>query len=90
MPNVILEASAMTRPCIGSAVPGTIDAIKDGVTGYLFEARSAEDLERVMRKFLDLTYEEKVKMGLAGRERVERIFDRNFVIEKYMNEIEKA
>ena len=90
VPNVILEASAMTRPCIGSAVPGTIDAIKDGVTGYLFEARSAEDLERVMRKFLDLTYEEKVKMGLAGRERVERIFDRNFVIEKYMKEIESC
>lgn len=90
VPNVILEASAMTRPCIGSAVPGTVDAIEDGVTGYLFEPKNASDLERVMREFLALTYEEKAKMGLAGRERVERIFDRNFVIEKYMKEIEKA
>ena len=88
VPNVILEASAMARPCIGSAVPGTLDAIKDGVTGFLFEPRDAKDLERMMRKFLAMSYEEKEAMGIAGRARVERIFDRNIVIQKYMKEIE--
>ena len=88
VPNVILEASAMGRPTIGSNVPGTKDAIKDGVTGFLFEPRNSKDLERAMRDFLKLSYEEKVSMGLEGRARVERIFDRQFVIKKYMREIE--
>lgn len=89
VPNVLLESSAMGRPCIGSKIPGTLDVIDDGKTGFLFEAKDQEDLVAAIKKFLALSYEEKVQMGKAGRERMEQRFDRNIVINKYLNEIKK-
>lgn len=87
VPNVLLESSAMGRACIGSRIPGTLDVIDDGKTGFLFEAKDKDDLVAAIKKFLALSYEEKVQMGKAGRERMEQHFDRNIVINKYLNEI---
>jgi len=89
VPNVLLESSAMGRACIGSKIPGTLDVIDDGKTGFLFEAKDKDDLVTAIKKFLALSYEEKVQMGKAGRERMEQHFDRNIVINKYLNEIKK-
>ncbi len=90
VPNVLLESSAMGRACIGSKIPGTVDVIDDGKTGFLFEAKNDEDLMNAIRKFLALSYEEKARMGKAGRERMERLFDRNLVINTYLRKIERA
>ena len=38
-------------------------------------------------KFLSRKYEEKKEMGLKGRKKVEEEFDRNIVIQKYLDEI---
>ena len=89
VPNVLLESAAMARPCIGSRIPGTLDVIDEGVTGYLFDAKDADGLVEALRKFMELSYDEKVQMGQRGRERMEKQFDRNIVINKYLNEIEK-
>ena len=64
--------------------------IDDGVTGYLFETGNAESLAGAMEKFLKLSSEEKRKMGKAGREKIEREFDRQLVVKKYCDEVEKA
>lgn len=87
VPNVLLESAAMGRACIASKINGSRDVIDDEVTGYLFETGSAEDLTDKVKKFLDLTLEDKVKMGLAGRAKVEKEFDRKIVIQKYLNEL---
>lgn len=87
VPNVLLESAAMGRACIASKINGSRDVIDDEVTGYLFEIGSAEDLTDKVKKFLDLTLEDKVKMGLAGRAKVEKEFDRKIVIQKYLNEL---
>lgn len=89
VPNVLLESAAMARPCIGSKIPGTVDVIDDGVNGFLFEPHDGEDLVSAIKNFLALTYDEKVKMGLLGREKMEKKFDRYFVVDRYMSEIEK-
>jgi len=89
VPNVLLESAAMGRVCIASIINGSKDVIDDGVTGYLFETGSTEDLKDKVKKFLDLSFEEKVNMGLAGRAKVEREFDRQIVIDKYLDEIRK-
>lgn len=89
VPNVLLESSAMGRACIGSKIPGTLDVIDDGKTGFLFEPKNKDDLIAAMKKFLALSYDEKIRMGQAGRERMEKQFDRNIVINKYLNEIKK-
>ncbi len=90
VPNVLLESAAMGRVCIGSKISGTMDVIDDSVNGYLFETGSASSLTQQIEKFLKLSAEEKAAMGKAGREKVEREFDRQIVIKKYCDEVEKA
>lgn len=88
VPNVILESSAMGRICIGSNVAGTKDVIEDGKTGYLFDVKNVESLVLAIEKVLNLTADEKTKMGQAGREKVEKEFNRKIVIGKYVKEVE--
>ena len=90
IPNVLLESAAAGRACIGSKINGTMDVIDDGVTGYLFETGNAESLAGSMEKFIKLSNEEKRKMGKAGREKIEREFDRQLVVKRYCDEVEKA
>jgi len=90
VPNVLLESAAMGRVCIASKINGSKDVIDDGVTGYLFEAGSAEDLTYKVKSFIRLSHEDKKKMGLAGRSKVEKDFDRQIVINRYLAEISKV
>ena len=69
---------------------GTEDVIDEGVTGYLFTPGDTQDLVRALRKALALTPEQRAAMGRAGREKMEKQFNRNIVIEKYMREVEQA
>lgn len=87
VPNVLLESAAAGRVCIGSDISGTRDVIEDGVTGWLFEPGNAEALAKLCEKFILLPPEERAAMGIAGREKVVREFDRRIVIEKYMEEV---
>lgn len=89
MSNVLLEASASARPCITSDCPGCNDIVDDGVNGYLAKVKNARDLMAKMDLFFNLSYEEKKTMGLKGRKKVEVEFDRNIVIEAYLEEINK-
>ena len=90
VPNVILESAAMGRICIGSNVPGTADVIEDGKTGYLFEAGNVDSLVEAIEKVMKMEVEARREMGIAGRAKVEKEFDREIVIKKYMDEVEKA
>lgn len=89
VPNVLLESAAMGRVCIASSISGSKDAVEDSVTGFLFQAGSAEDLTDKVKMFLDLKYEYKVKMGLAGRAKVENEFNRQIIIDAYINEVSR-
>lgn len=87
MSNVNLESAANGRPVITTNVPGCKETVDDGVTGFLCEPKSAESLVAAIENFINLTYEERKKMGVAGREKVEREFDRQIVVNKYLYEI---
>ena len=87
MPNVLLESAATGRICIGSKINGTMDVIEDGKTGYLFNTGDGEDLARQIEKFILLSPEQKAAMGKAGREKIEREFDRQIVVNAYMDEV---
>lgn len=89
VPNVLLESAAMGRICIGSRIPGTRDAIDDGRTGYLFEAGNVESLVEAIEKVMQLSAEQKAEMGKNGRAKVEKEFNREIVIQKYVDEVEK-
>ena len=88
MSNVNLESAANGRPVITTDVPGCRETVDDGVTGFLVKARDAESLIDGVERFLSLPYEDKQKMGLKARRKVEREFDRNIVVKAYLEEIE--
>jgi len=85
--NVLLEAAACARPIITTNRPGCAEVLDDGINGYFVKEKDSQDLVRVMRKFMALPWEARRDMGLAGRAKVEREFDRQIVVEKYMNQI---
>ena len=90
MSNVLLESCACGRPIITTDRPGCREIVDDGVNGFIVKQRDSQDLIAKIEKFLQLSWEEKKNMGLAGRVKVEREFDRNIVIKKYLEEIRKA
>ncbi len=89
MTNVVLEHSAMGRPCIGSNIPGVREAIEDGKTGYLFDVKDVDLLVQAVENFILLPHDEKVKMGKKAREKMEKEFNRSNVTNIYLKEIAK-
>lgn len=87
MSNALIEAAATGRPVIASDISGCREAFEEGVTGFGFTPGNADDLIRAMEKFMALTKEEQAYMGKAAREKMEREFDRNHVIDAYISEI---
>ncbi|MCB2296773.1 glycosyltransferase family 4 protein [Clostridium tagluense] len=90
MSNVLLESAACGRPVITADRSGCREVVDDGMNGYIVEQQNSKDLIEKIEKFLKLGYEEKKKMGLVGRKKVEDEFDRQIVVEAYMDEIEKV
>lgn len=87
MANVLLEGAASGRPVITTARPGCGETVEDGVTGFVVNERDPQDLALTIEKFINLPYEEKIRMGLKGREKMEREFNREIVIGNYLSKI---
>lgn len=89
MSNVLLESSSMGRPIITTNVHGCMEAVDDGENGYCVQVRDAKCLTEAVERFINLPYNQKKEMGLKGRKKMEREFDRNIVIKYYLEEIKK-
>ena len=87
--NVLLEAAACGRPVLASNVPGCAETLVNGVSGFLFEAKSRDGIVNAVKTILELSPQERKKMGLRGRKHAENNFNRQTVIEAYVSEMEK-
>lgn len=87
MSNVLLEGAASGRPIITTNISGCKEIVDEGENGYLVEKENSEALIEKIEVFLQLSYEDKKEMGLAGRRKVEKEFDRQIVVEAYMKVI---
>lgn len=85
--NVLLEACACARPIITTDRAGCREVVEDGINGFVVKQKDSEDLIRQIEKFLALSNDERYRMGLNGRAKVEKEFDRNIVINAYLREI---
>lgn len=90
MSNVLLESAASGRPVLASNVHGCIETFDDNNSGYSFEPRNTKSLIEAMERFLALEHQEKKNMGLAGREKMEKEFDRQVVVNNYLEELDKV
>ncbi|MCR4788113.1 MAG: glycosyltransferase family 4 protein [Lachnospiraceae bacterium] len=88
MSNVLQEAAASGRPVIATDIPGCREIFEEGITGFGCRPRSAESLIEAIDRFLALTHDERVEMGLKGRKKVEKEFDRQLITEEYAKAVD--
>jgi len=80
-PTVTLEAMAAGRPVVASALGGLVDQVDDGVTGFLVEPGDARALREAIGRLVgDAGLRD--AMGRAARERFERHFAADVVIDR--------
>lgn len=87
MANTNLENASSGRPIITSNIHGCMEAVEDGISGYLCESKNVESLYKAIMKFVNLPYEEKKQMGIEGRKLVEKKFDKIQVVNKTMDNL---
>lgn len=90
MSNVLLESCASGRAIITTNRPGCREIVDAGKTGYVCREQDVEDLTAKVREYLALSAEERAEMGKAARKKVEGEFDRQIVVKKYLEEIDKT
>jgi glycosyltransferase involved in cell wall biosynthesis len=90
LPRTLLEGAAMGRALIGTDVPGCRQVVREGVTGFLCEPRSARSLAAAMERFANSAYAERVAIGRKARAMVEEEFDEKLVFAAYLREIDKC
>ncbi len=88
--NVLLEAGASGRPIITTDRSGCREVIDDGINGFIVKQKDSADLIEKLEKFINLPYEQKTQMGLAGRAKVEKEFDRRLVVNIYIEEVKNV
>ena len=90
MSNVLLESLACGRPIITTDRPGCKEIVDDQINGFVVKQQDLDSLIEKIEKFISLSYEDRKQMGINGRKKVEELFDRNIVINKYLQEIDKV
>jgi len=85
-PAVFLEASACGRPIVAGKSGGSAEAVLDGVTGFLVDGKSVEQItDAVLRLLLD--EELANRFGQTGRHRVKKEFSWDAIIRRIEKEI---
>lgn len=94
VPLSLLEAMAMEKPIIATNVAGCKEVVFDGIekdglligkNGILCQQKSSDSLTKAIEYFLNLTKNQRLEMGRAGREFAKKIFDVKNTIEIYQN-----
>lgn len=87
MSNVLLEAAATGRALITSDIPGCREAVEDGVNGFLCEKMDAQSLEKCLERFILINFDMRKEMGIAGRKKMEKEFDKRIVVKNTVDEV---
>jgi len=78
LPRVVIEAAACAVPVIGADVPGTRDAIEDGVTGFLVPPKDPSALAEKIALLLN-DEELRTQLGCAARQKALGEFDADLI-----------
>ncbi|MCP4442330.1 MAG: glycosyltransferase family 4 protein [Aureispira sp.] len=89
LPRVMLEGLAMAKPLITTDTAGCRETVKDGVNGYIVPIKDREALVEAMQRMLNLSLNEREKMGQEGRKMAIEEFDEQAIIQRYFDEIKK-
>ena len=90
-PRVVIEAMSFALPVVGFKVGGIVEAVENGVTGFLNEPGNTERMGEAILKLIQ-NRSLRLSMGAAGRERVKRLFsakDRTRDVEESILEVSR-
>lgn len=85
--NTLLESAASGRPIITTDRSGCREVVDDGINGYKIPQKNTEELIKAIEKFILLSNNQRKEMGIAGRRKVEKEFNRQIVVDKYLEEL---
>jgi glycosyltransferase involved in cell wall biosynthesis len=83
LPMAVLEANACELPSVATRVPGTCEAIEDGVTGWLAEPADHAGLAEAMNRLMALPREQRRSMGARARQRVVERFSLEAALDRH-------
>lgn len=75
LPAAPLEAAARGLPVVATRIPGCVDAVQDGVSGFLIAPRNSRELAAAIRQYL-LDPELRRRHGEKGRALILERYDR--------------
>ena len=85
--NVLLESLACGRPIITTDRAGCREVVEDGVNGFVVKQQDSNDLIEKIERFVSMSREEQMQLGLNGRRKIEQEFDRKIVEKRYFGEL---
>lgn len=89
MSNVLLEAAAHGRPIICTDRSGCKETVDDGISGFVVPIKNTEEVIKATEKIINMDNKSRKRIGLNGRKKMKKEFDRKFVVDKYMNYIKE-
>ena len=85
--KVLMEAASMKKPIIATNVTGCKEIVENNENGYLVKVKDSLDLANKIEKFINLTTEDRKKMGENGRKKILNEFDEKIIIEIYRRKL---
>lgn len=89
IPRCLMEAAAMELPVITSMNRGCKEVVLNNSTGYICNRHDPFDLADKMEKMINLSPEERARMGKNGRSLVIRKFSIDHVIDEYVDTLQQ-
>jgi len=83
LPYAVMEAFAASKPVVASRIGGVPEMIEDGVEGFLVPTGDEAALEAALRRMLGAR-EARLEMGRRGREKAERLYNRDVHYDRIM------
>ena len=80
--RIAAEGQAMGRIVVASNIGGSLENIKDGVSGKLFENANADSLAETLKWALNLSKEEREKFAKEGIKNVKENFTKQIMCDK--------
>lgn len=81
LPKALIEACAVGRPIVTTDVPGCRECVDEGVNGYLVPVKTSQELANALEKLI-LDEDKRKSFGIASRQKAEKEFSIENVIEK--------
>ena len=89
LPTVLLEAAASGRPIIATDIPGCREIVEHGRNGLLVPPRNSAALAEAAERLIE-DGKLRRRMGILGRERMEKRFDQRQINERTLEVYDRA